>query len=34
MVVKNRVPSRMFWPAKEKVKGGWTILQNEELHNL
>jgi hypothetical protein len=33
-VTENRVLRRVFGPKKEKVAGGWRILQNEELHNL
>jgi hypothetical protein len=33
-VFENRVLRRIFVPKREKVKGGWRRLHNEELHNL
>jgi hypothetical protein len=31
---ENRVVSRIFWPKREEILGGWRKLHNEELHNL
>jgi hypothetical protein len=33
-VYENRVLRRIFGPKREKVAGGWRMLQIEELHNL
>jgi hypothetical protein len=32
--VRNKVLRRIFGSKGEEVKGGWTKLYNEELHNL
>jgi hypothetical protein len=33
-VFENRVLRRIFGPKRDRVKGGWRKLHNEELHNL
>jgi hypothetical protein len=33
-VFENRVLRRIFGPRRDRVKGGWRKLHNEELHNL
>jgi hypothetical protein len=33
-VLGSRVASRIFGPKREKVRGNWRSLRNEELHNL
>jgi hypothetical protein len=33
-VFEKRVLRRIFGPKRDKVKGGWRNLHNEELHNL
>jgi hypothetical protein len=33
-VFESRVLRRIFGPKRDGVTGGWTKLQNEELHNL
>jgi hypothetical protein len=33
-VFENWVLSRIFGPKRDRVTGGWTKLNNEELHNL
>jgi hypothetical protein len=33
-VFENILLGRIFRPGKEKVKGGWRKMQNEELHSL
>jgi hypothetical protein len=33
-VFENRVFRRIFVPKRDRVKGGWRKLHNEELHNL
>jgi hypothetical protein len=34
MFNKSWLLKRIFGPKMEEVVGGWTILRNEELHNL
>jgi hypothetical protein len=33
-VFENRVLRRIFGQKRDEVKGDWTKLHNEELHNL
>jgi hypothetical protein len=33
-VFENRVLRSIFGPKRNEVRGGWTKLHNEELHNL
>jgi hypothetical protein len=33
-VFENDVLRRIFWPKRDKIKGDWRKLHNEELHNL
>jgi hypothetical protein len=33
-VFENRVLRGIFGPKRDKVKGGWRKLNNEDLHNL
>jgi hypothetical protein len=33
-VFENRVLSRIFGQKRDEVTGGWTKLNNEELHSL
>jgi hypothetical protein len=33
-VVDNRVLRRIFGHERDEVRGGWSKLHNEELHNL
>jgi hypothetical protein len=33
-IFENRVLRRIFGPKKDKIKGGWRKLRNEELRNL
>jgi hypothetical protein len=34
MVSENRVLRRIFGPKRDKVRGEWRKLHNEELHDL
>jgi hypothetical protein len=31
---ENRVLTRIFWPKRDNVTGGWRKLHDDELHNL
>jgi hypothetical protein len=33
-VIHNRVLRRIIGPKKDKTRGGWRKLHNEELYNL
>jgi hypothetical protein len=33
-VFKNKVPSRIFGPKRDKVIGDWRSMHNEEVDNL
>jgi hypothetical protein len=33
-VFENRLLRRIFGPKRKEVTGGWSKLNNEELHNL
>jgi hypothetical protein len=33
-VFENRVLTKIFWPKRDGVTGGWRKLHNEELHDL
>jgi hypothetical protein len=33
-VFENRVLRRIFGPKRERLRGGWRQMHNEELHDL